>query len=161
MSDGILLDAKHGLNPGLEQCFICGEAKGVVLWGRIKTSTREALHKGGIPASNSGEAPRMMCLDKEPCPKCQEHMKQGVILISVRDPKSKEEEDNPYRTGGWVVVKEELIRRLVSPPELVEQILKKRMTFVPDEDWDMLGLPRGKGKRMSQLSGGTGGDDGR
>lgn len=144
MSYGILLDAKHGVNPGLEQCFFCGEAKGVIMWGRIKTSTREALRKGGVPASNSGEAPRMMCLDKEPCQKCQEHMKMGIILISVREPTTQEERDNPHRTGGWVVVKDDLIRRAFHPEELVESVLKHRMAFIPDDAWDMLGLPRGE-----------------
>lgn len=145
-NDSILLDPTHGVNPGLEQCFICGEAKGVILWGKLKTSTREALRKGGTPASNSGEAPQMMCLDKEPCQKCHEHMKMGIILISVREPQNEDEEKNPYRTGGWVVVKEDLIRRAVKPPEFADNILKKRMAFVPDDVWDWLKLPRGERK---------------
>jgi hypothetical protein len=43
-----------------------------------------------------------------------------------------------------VVVKDEFVRETVQPEELVAQICKKRLTFVPDEVWDKLGLPRGE-----------------
>lgn len=144
MSGDILLDPKHGVNPGLEQCFYCLEDKGVILWGHIKTSAREALHKAGVPASNDGAAPRKCCLSYEPCPKCAELMEKGVILISAREPAPGEDPKNPYRTGGWVVVKDDFIRRAFQPPEVVENILKRRMSFVLDEVWDAIGLPRGK-----------------
>jgi hypothetical protein len=68
-------------------------------------------------------------------------MEMGVILISV-DEKKSEDQKNPYRTGGWCVVKEEAIRRAVTSPELLEDVMKKRVAFLPDDVWDMLGLPR-------------------
>lgn len=106
-----------------EQCFICGEAKGVTLL--------------------DGDAPRQVCLEKEPCAKCKEYMEQGIILISVSEPQNKEEVGSLYRTGGWVVAKEEVIRRVVQPEALRDDILKSRIAFIPDEVWDVLGLPRG------------------
>lgn len=80
-------------------------------------------------------------------------MKQGIILIGIKDQaeftklaeerKAWEAEQlwlpenrrrsfipNPYRTGEWVVVTDELIRRLVSNPETAEQIIKHRWTFL-------------------------------
>ena len=119
------LSENHGVNPSVEQCFVCMKDKGVVLFGKLK---------GDV------EAPRTVCLDSEPCDECKKHMDMGIILISVRDG---EEGGNPYRTGGWVVVREEFVERVFNPPELVEHVLKKRMAFMPDEAWNMLGLPRG------------------
>lgn len=123
--NGITLSPKHGVNPMLTTCFFCGEASGVALLGRLK---------------GDEEAPRQACIDKEPCQKCKDMMKQGVILISVRDGESGE---NPFRTGGWVVVKNMFIERVFNPPELVADVLKKRVAFIPDEAWNLIGLPRG------------------
>jgi hypothetical protein len=84
-----------------------------------------------------------MVIDKEPCSKCKELMEKGIILISV-DSKESPDNDNPYRTGGWIVVKEEAVRRIgIKPVELEADILKRRVAFVPDDAWDMPGLPRG------------------
>lgn len=148
--NSIRLSEKHGVNPGVENCFICGEPKGVVLYGEMTNKIREALTKAGVSPDADGKAShRGIVLDKEPCDKCKGYMKQGVILISVREPKSEDEEQNPYRTGGWVVVKDKFIKRTVSPPELCAAILKERKAFVPDEAWDMLGLPRGSTEGIS------------
>jgi hypothetical protein len=124
MAKSIRLSQKHGVNPSLMTCFVCGEAKSIALLGQLKGDT---------------EAPHQACYDKEPCDKCKEYMKQGIILISVRDG---EENQNPYRTGGWAVIKDEAVKRIIQPPELVDNVLKKRMAFVPDSAWDMIGLPR-------------------
>ena len=83
------------------------------------------------------------CIDKEPCSKCKGYMERGIILISVDEEKSKGDMENPYRTGGWVVVKEEALKRMIQPQELLDQILKQRVAFLPDEVWDLLELPRG------------------
>lgn len=125
----VRISDKHGVNPSVEKCFVCGEDKGVVLFGRLK---------------GDAEAPRSVCLDYEPCDECKRWMEQGVILISVDEKRSKSSPQNPWRTGGWVVMKDDAIRRMFKPESLVEVILKKRMAFVPDEAWDVLGLPRGE-----------------
>lgn len=122
----IKLSPKHGVNPSLMVCPVCGEEYGVALLGRLP---------------GDAEAPRRAVYENKPCDKCKEYMKQGVILISVRD--GEEGSDNPYRTGGWVVVKREAIRRIVTSPELAEEICAKGVAYVPDSVWDMLGLPRG------------------
>jgi hypothetical protein len=126
------LSPEHGLNPSLEQCFVCMKDVRVILFGRMK---------------GDAEAPRRVCLDKEPCADCKKWMEQGVVLISVDEEKSKGDMQNPYRTGGWIVVRDDFIERVVQPEELRKAILKKRMAFIPDEAWDMLGLPRGESRK--------------
>ncbi len=140
----IKLDREHGLNPSLEMCFVCNEPKGVLLFGELKPQQRAAFAKAGMyDASHEyGKAPRQVCLDREPCPKCAEYMAQGVILISVDEDKSPDMQ-NPYRTGGWVVVRDAWIASAIESVPLREQILTKRMAFIPDDAWDWLGLPRG------------------
>jgi len=126
-SDHIRLDPKYGVNPSLLQCFVCGEDVGVALMGRLK---------GGA------EAPHRVCIDQEPCEKCKDHMKQGVILISVDESRS-EDMKNPHRTGGWCVVRDEALD-FIQPDELREDILKRRVAFIEDAAWDEIGLPRRK-----------------
>jgi hypothetical protein len=95
-------------------------------------------------------------------------MKQGILLISVRDGEfdaiAKDQESyklsydrasayerkhfrqfvpNPYRTGGWCVVKEDAVKRFVQPPELLADILRHRWSFIDDATWELIGLPRG------------------
>jgi hypothetical protein len=177
MSGSIKLSEKHGVNPSIEQCFVCMKDVGVVLFGKVK---------------GDQEAPRRVCFgpNSEPCDECKGYMKQGVILISVREPAERlhictdckhewlspvykaeessnisgiqspncpscdsrnvaispgevEDPKNPYRTGGWCVVREDFIKRAFQPEELVNQVLGSRMAFVGDETWDAMGLPRG------------------
>jgi hypothetical protein len=47
------------------------------------------------------------------------------------------------------VLTEAAVRRLIQPASLVDEIIEKRVAFVPDLVWDLLGLPRGaqKGER--------------
>lgn len=124
----IQFSEKYGLNPSVEQCFVCLQGKGLILFGRLKGEDKEA--------------PRTMCLghDSEPCDECKKHMEQGIILISVRD-EEPANPNNPFRTGGWVVLKEEAFKRMFQGGS-VAQVLKRRMAFMPDSVWDAIGLPR-------------------
>jgi len=124
----VRLSKKHGLNPMLMVCYVCNEA------------TNEIALLGELPEDK--EAPRQGVLNKEPCEKCREWMKKGVIFISTRD--GEEDSDNPYRTGGWCVLKDEAVTRVVSTPHLLETILKARVAFIEDAVWDKIGLPRAK-----------------
>lgn len=121
----ITLSPKHGLNPSLGVCFVCGQEDGsVVIPGRLP---------------DDAEAPRRAVWTREPCETCLGYMVQGIILISVRDG---ENGDNPYRTGGWAVVTEVGLRGVMSVGPTLEAACQKRMAFVPDRVWDGLGLPR-------------------
>lgn len=149
----IRLSPKHGLNPAVPKCYYCLKDKNeVILPGRIDLRSGE----------KDVEAPRNMVWDLHPCGECEKFMEQGVILISVRDNEepppplpplhpgasAREKEErmralmwNPYRTGGWVVMKDASIRRIFNPPEVVANILKKRYAFVQHSVWQQLGLP--------------------
>lgn len=123
----IQLSEKHGVNPAIPKCFFCGEDKNeIILAGRLPNDAdaREVLH---------GKVVGM-----EPCDKCKDYMRQGVILVSVR---KDSDENNPYRTGGWVVIKEEAAARLFSDV-FGQEIGNKRFAFLEDEVWDTIGLPR-------------------
>ena len=119
----IRLSPKHGVNPSVGTCFFCGADKEVILFGRLP---------------DDAQAPHIACYNKEPCSKCADYMKQGIILISVRKGESG---NNPYRTGKWVVVKDAFISRNVIPKELADHILSHRVAFIPDDAWVALGLP--------------------
>lgn len=119
---GIILSEKYGVNPAIPICFICGKEKNeIILPGRLR---------------GDREAPKHAVWDKNPCDECLGYMKQGIILISVKDG---EKGDNPYRTGGWVVIKEEAAKRIFDD---TSRIHETRIGFVEDTVWDNLGLPR-------------------
>jgi hypothetical protein len=135
----IRLSKQHGFNPTLAMCFFCNKPNNtIVLLGRLPEDAK---------------APHQAVVDHEPCEECKEWMVKGIICISVRDPKSPEEEKNPYRTGGWAVVTEDYIRRSVQPTEQAEVICKKRVCFIPDEAWMALGLPGGPRPPMRKKMG--------
>jgi hypothetical protein len=139
------LSEQHGVNPSVEQCFTCMKDVGVVLFGKINAG------RHARPADRDPQAPLRVCFgpNSEPCAECKKHMGMGIILISVDEPKSTDMK-NPWRTGGWAVVSEAFIKRVLNPPELVEAVLKRRMAFMPDEVWDMLGLPRGEENQVQE-----------
>ncbi len=124
-SKGIHLSPKHGVNPMLVQCFFCGGDAGIALVGRLP---------------NDAEAPRKGVIDDQPCQSCEDLMKQGIMLISVDEGKTTDMR-NPYRTGNMCVLRDEALERLINSRELFEQIVKKRVAFVPDAAWALLGLP--------------------
>jgi hypothetical protein len=131
----IRLSEKHGVNPSLGVCFFCMKDSGeVILFGRMR---------------GDEEAPRRACVSQEPCAECKGWMEKGVILISV-DPKRSESQQDPYRSGGWAVVKDEAVQRFPLDEKFKEVFLRKRAGFVEDEVWDALGLPRGDSEVADQ-----------
>ena len=126
---GITLSPKHGVNPSVGLCFFCQKPKEVLLFGRLK---------------GDAQAPHEVTANMEPCDECAGLMKQGVILISV-DPALTEDRNNPWRSGGWCVVRNEALERWKAAgmdATLVDSMLEKRMGFIEDEAWDRIGLPR-------------------
>ena len=90
----IRLSPKHGVNPSIMVCPICGKETGVALLGRLKGDTEAPRH---IP-------------DRIPCPECRKVLDQGGhFIIEVRDG---ERGDNPYRTGRLVGITHEAAERL-------------------------------------------------
>jgi hypothetical protein len=115
---GIKVSEKHGVNPMITVCFFCGKDKNeIALLGRLPGDVAAPMHG---------------CIDRVPCDECKGYMEQGVILVSV---KNKTLCENPYRTGKFVVIKEEAAK------ELFPTIGKSRFAYVEDEVWAKVGLP--------------------
>jgi CRISPR/Cas system-associated protein Cas10 (large subunit of type III CRISPR-Cas system) len=126
----IRLSPKHGLNPSMSTCFYCGGDKNELI----------------IPGLMKGdrEAPRKAVWNMEPCDQCKHFMEQGVILIEVDEAKTTDRK-NPYRAGGWCVIKDEAIARVITDEAMREHVLKARVAFLPTEVWDHIGIERGQG----------------
>jgi len=103
----------------LTHCYFCNEGKDILINQRLRDISH--LHKKVVY--------------KEPCPKCADLMRQGVMLVSVRDG---EQGDNPYRTGKMVVVRDEAVKRIFGPTCVA---VTSRFAFVPDSVWIKVGLP--------------------
>lgn len=91
----IRLHKEHGLNPTIPNCYVCGKQKNEI--ALLGAAYKEKAPMGGL------------VIDKTPCDECKELMKQGVILISVKDGESG---DDPYRTGKFVVLKLDAAKRV-------------------------------------------------
>jgi len=131
VGDSIRLSRAHGLQPVLTVCFLCGEDKGeIALLGAQGDKIARSL------GCSDGKMPMRCCLDKNPCAKCQEYMKQGVIFVEVRDGEGGE---NPYRTGGFWVIKSEAVEKMMDPGKAAE-VLKSRICFVEKSVAEKIGL---------------------
>jgi hypothetical protein len=134
---GVRLHNKYGVNPAVYNCFYCNEEVGLILPGSQTKVFREA----GLADGDGKMHSNIGVMNMEPCSKCAEYMKQGVIMISAEDDDVGSE--NPYRTGGWAVVKDDAIKRIgLTPQSLEDDILRRRFCFLGDDTWDFLGLPR-------------------
>ena len=108
---GITLSPKHGLNPSLLKCPICGkDTNEIALLGKLK---------------DDAEAPRYM-MSNNPCPDCQEHLDKGDrILIEV---KNGETGPNPYRTGRILyIVNPEALPDIKSKISYIEESLVQKI----------------------------------
>lgn len=112
----IRLSEKHGVNPALGVCYLCGENNG------------EVLLLGRLPGD--AEAPRKV-VSGHPCKRCEEALKVGCALWESTSP------DSADRTGRVCVVKDEAIRRIFSP-ELAEAIIRQRHANIEPEAYNYL-----------------------
>jgi hypothetical protein len=114
----------------LTHCFFCGEADRILL-DRSLGDISEAHGKA---------------LDMEPCAKCQKWMDEGVILLGIVPEKSEpgwneKALPNPYRSGGFAVVKEEAVRRMFNDEGgAVTFALKHRWVFIDHKAGVMTGV---------------------
>lgn len=101
----IRISEKHGLNPSMPVCFLCGETKNeIVLFGRLK---------------GDAEAPRHCIIDYEPCDKCKEKYKNDAVFIEASHNEQKNglppttvtidgKESTIYPTGKYYAVPAEI-----------------------------------------------------
>ena len=104
----IRLHPKHGVNPTMAACIICGEGTGeIVLLG----------------AAYKGEAPRYMIISPEPCEKCRkQYLEKGTLLYAIKEV-SEFDRYNGIRRGtgeqevhGIVVLADSAFERILGVP---------------------------------------------
>lgn len=89
---GIEVSPKHGVNPSICHCIVCGKEYGLALFGRLK---------------GDKEAPKDIY--EGLCEDCKGVIdKGGIMIIEVKDG---EKGNNPYRTGRVVGVSKEFKER--------------------------------------------------
>lgn len=131
----------------LTKCFFCGKDDCILL-ATGYNSRGEPLHD---LSEAHGKVANMI-----PCSECEGHMKQGVILLTIDDAKSEKDWDkppktypgekdrgwmpNPYRTGGFFVVTDEAIRRIINPQAMADWAIKHRWMFIEHEAAEKIGL---------------------
>ena len=93
----IKLSPKHGVNPSVLHCFICGKETGVALLGKLK---------GDV------EAPRDISNPNELCDDCKKALETGKFVLEV---KNNSDENNPERTGRYVCIKKEALPEINTP----------------------------------------------
>ena len=100
MSKSITLSEKHGVNPSITCCEVCGKETGVALFGRLK---------------GDAEAPRKVAMGL--CDDCKKVIDGGgIMIIEVQDGSDQE---NPYRTGRVVGCSKAFRERLGIPNPIV------------------------------------------
>ena len=98
----------------MQVCFICLEPKGILLNRRLKETLEDK-----------------MITDMEPCDKCKEHMKLGIILVRANG------NENQFN-GAYVVVKEEAVRKVFKRWEHLDSVIDKRIAILEDKVFDNL-----------------------
>ncbi len=89
----IELSPKHGINPSLMKCFICGKDTGIALLGKLK---------------DDAEAPKEIYNDL--CDECKKIINDGGrFILEVKDGSA---HDNPERTGRLVGVSKDYADRM-------------------------------------------------
>lgn len=126
------------LGVALTKCYYCQQGSEIIINTKLTPS-----HKKYVEHHFHGKTMNM-----NPCSKCEELMRQGVILITIDDKKSgagwnkPDGSDNwmpnPYRTGVWFVVRDEAVSRLF--PSMAEWAIKHRFMFIEHEAAEMIGL---------------------
>lgn len=124
---------KPEIGVALTKCYFCNEDDTIVM------NTRLTEHMAKKVEDMHGKV-----INMDPCNECKEYMKQGIILLTIDPEKSdpdwnEDQFPNPYRTGGFFVVKEDFLDRILQP-SMFEWAKKNRFLFIEHEMADKLGL---------------------
>jgi hypothetical protein len=102
----IMLHPEFGVNPTMGVCYICHRETGEI---------------GLLGASCKGEAPRYSILSKEPCEKCKEYTKEGILVAVCKD--------GEHPSGDVFVVKDEVIKKVFNEVTH-EKIFESRIVLI-------------------------------
>lgn len=128
------LSQADNFEVGMLHCYFCQEPDTIIMNSRLTRAAADAVREA-----------HGKILDMTPCSKCKEWMRQGVILITIDNDKSgknwdKEKIPNPYRTGGWLVVRDDYLKRVLSPGAALDFALQHRFMFVEHKAAEALGF---------------------
>lgn len=118
--DSIRISEKHGVNPSILQCEICGKEFGIALHGKLK---------GDI------EAPKVMTYHGCWCDECKKIIEEqdGMYIIEIRN--GEEKKENPFRTGRIVAVKKSTFKDVEAPVVyMVEEEFNKMFGHIVNKD---------------------------
>lgn len=127
------MNSKRGEFVALSKCFFCGQDSDILLHKNM----RDISHLNG------------KVISMQPCSQCERFMEKGIILLGIDEDKSEsgwnhppsrlsERErrgwmPNPYRTGAFVVIKDDALEDAVNQPELFQWAKKHRWMFIAHE----------------------------
>jgi hypothetical protein len=118
----------------LTKCFFCGADDRILIARNNLTKTRNDINRA-----------HGACIDLDPCTTCRDWMRQGIILIGIDPARSDPDWNrfplpNPYRTGGFAVVREEAVVRIIKEGPARDFALRHRWTFIEEAAARALGL---------------------
>lgn len=132
------------LEVALTRCFYCGDGNEILMNTRLTAA-----------AAAQVKQVHNKVLNMRPCPKCEELMKQGIILITIDSSKSGEDWEkadipNPHRTGGFFVVKEAAVERMFNEQKPALAFAKKhRWMFLEHEVAEKTGMFKMAARKMA------------
>jgi hypothetical protein len=124
-----------GIQVIMTKCYYCLENNTILM-------NRRVGHKDKRLEEMNGKV-----IDAEPCSRCAKFMQDGIILITIDYEKSDEGWDddkteipNPHRTGGFFVVTEDALKRIMAGHESLQAVLDLRWAFVDHKLAEAIGL---------------------
>lgn len=105
--EGILLSEKHGVNPTMDVCMICGEVHQLILLGKLP---------------NDEEAPKQICTGQV-CRECRSKLEEEKQRLYI------ETKDRP--TGRYIKVPDEFL-----DSEYLKQIGDQRVLYISLETFN-------------------------
>lgn len=149
MSGSIILSPKFGVNPALTICPLClGESNELVMLG--KKPRKFFLDHGYSHSEIDGDAldaSVRRVVGSSRCHKCEEITKTHIAFIKATTNSNGE----VVRSGLIIFVKEEVVKNIISHPDLLKSALASRATFVDAEAWTRIGLDDIEKRAMENL----------
>lgn len=128
----------------LTKCYYCGKDSDILMNRKLTKNLAKQV-----------ESMNGMVVSMAPCQQCEKYMEQGIILLTIDSNKSDKDWHtrpsnkpnnelwipNPYRTGGFVVVREEAIGSMLGEDSpIFKQAKERRFMFIEHETAVAIGL---------------------